>query len=117
MGPKAGLYRGRGDKSSPGVDGGGRGSRHSPGSTAGWPSSQQHWRFHETQGWTRNPMLANRPLSSHHCGLEWAQISEQLEPNRAEGEDGEQRGVDQKVGADSQLLAVEQVLFLDPDLL
>lgn len=31
--------------------------------------------------------------------------------------DGEQRGVDQKLGADGQLLAVEQVLFLDPDLL
>ena len=62
-------------------------------------------------------MLANRPHSSHHCGLEWAQISEQLEPDWAEGEDGEQRGVDQKVGADGQLLAVEQVLFLDLDLL
>lgn len=38
-----------------------------------------------------------------YCGLEWAQIPEQPEPNRAEGEDGKQCGVDRKVGADGQL--------------
>ena len=52
-----------------------------------------------------------------HRGLEWAQIPEQLEPNQAEGEDEKQGRVDRKVGTDGELLAVEQVLFLDPDLL
>lgn len=52
-----------------------------------------------------------------HRGLEWAQTPEQPEPKQAEGEDGKQGGVDRTVGTDGQLLAVEQALFSDPDLL